>query len=323
MLIAVIAGTAAPLRADSITGTRVLCLGDSLTFGQEGNGVTWPKAFSSLNGGKVINRGHPGYIPRHITYMYFLEDCQPLTVSQLQAIPPKDAEDRINQPTISGTMTFYSDGTTVAVNQNGSPATYSWSSTSTLDDATTIKPNVVGDPSHDPLYTTGRWVRQTAIPTVTPTKPSIAVLWIGANGMEVNDVAESLTTLFAQIGTQTNHIVVIGLINRLGYPSDPAAWAPWINQCNDYIRATYPNNFIDLQAWFTSSGPYAGGGYKTTDWFPNATAQQIANDQSDQARGLVPRLVHGPTETDTHLNAIGYTIVGTLVHQFTQQHLWY
>jgi hypothetical protein len=92
-------------------------------------------------------------------------------------------------------------------------------------------------------------------------------------------------------------------------------WAGLIKQCNAYLAATYPENFIDLQAWFTSQGKYAGGGFKTRDFFPDATAQAVANDQADQARGIVPRSLR-PPEAITHLNAAGYTAIGKLVYEF-------
>lgn len=300
----------------------ILCIGDSLTKGQGGLESPWPSVLAELSGVETINRGRPGWIPRHLTYAYLLEDCTTLTTDDLRTIPPRDMEHRVHQPEINNTRLIISDGQrVVARDPNGHRATYRWDAASTAaPSATAIQPAAVGDPGHRPLINTGRWLRlDEPAPEPDPARqPRVCVVWIGANGMDRDDVMTSLReieTRFKAGGGET--FLVLGLLNRMPPSASAEAiarWASLIDACNDAMRAEYPGRFIDLQAWATATEPYSINGYKITDVFPAATPGQIVEDRADQQAGVVPRSLRPPSDK-THLNASGYTAIGRLVHQ--------
>lgn len=300
----------------------ILCIGDSLTKGQGGLESPWPSVLAELSGVETINRGRPGWIPRHLTYAYLLEDCTTLSTDDLRAIPPRDMEHRVHQPDINNTRVIIADGQRViARDPAGRRALYRWDAASTAaPSATIIRPTAVGDPDHQPLINTGRWLRlDEPAPAPDPARqPRVCVVWIGANGMDRDDVMTSLReieTRFKAGGGET--FLVLGLLNRMPPSASANAIAGWgvlIEACNDAMRAGYPGRFIDLQAWVTATGPYSTNGYDTIDIFPAATPGQIAEDRADQQAGVVPRSLRPPSDK-THLNASGYTAIGRLVHQ--------
>jgi lysophospholipase L1-like esterase len=305
----------------------ILCIGDSLTKGQGGLESPWPSVLAQLSGIETLNRGRPGWIPRHLTYAYLLQDCFTLTTDDLRVIPPLDRENRVNQPEINNTRTIIANGQRViASDAAGHRAVYRWDSSSTAaPSASVIQPEAVGNPDHLPPIATGRWLRLDETPAEVPpaNRPRICVAWIGANGMESDDVITSLHTIetrFKAGGGET--FLVLGLLNRMPPTASAksiAGWARLIDSCNAVIQADYPApaRSLDLQSWFTSSGPYLNGGYQTVAWFPQATAEEIAADRADQQAGVVPRSLRPPTDK-THLNGTGYTIVGHLVYQALQ-----
>jgi hypothetical protein len=312
----------------------ILCIGDSLTKGQGGLESPWPSVVAELSGTETINRGRPGWIPRHLTYAYLLEDCFTLTTDDLRAIPPRAMENRVHQPEINNTRTIITNGQRViASDAAGHRAAYRWDAASTAaSSSAVIQPAAVGNPDHLPLIDTGRWLRLDETPSEIPpaNRPRICVAWIGANGMESDDVITSLHEIerrFKAGGGET--FLVLGLLNRMpptasaksiaGWAKSIAGWAKLIDACNTAIQSDYPapTRSLDLQAWFTSSGPYLNTGYDITDRFPQATAEEITIDRADQKAGVVPRSVRPPTDK-THLNGTGYTLVGRLVYQALQ-----
>lgn len=302
----------------------ILCLGDSLTKGQGGLESPWPAVLAELSGVETLNRGRPGWIPRHLTYAYLLEDCATLTTADLRAIPPRELENRVHQPEINNTRTFITDGQRVtALSADGRRAIYRWDAASTATPSPdAIQPAAVGNPDHLPRIDTGRWLRlDEPAPAPRPERqPRICVVWIGANGMEADDILASLReieTRFKAGGGET--FLVLGLLNRMpptAAPSSIARWAALIDACNAAIFSAYPppSRSIDLQSWFTASGTYSENGYTITSLFPDATAEQIALDRADQRAGVVPRSLRPPTDA-THLNGAGYTAIGHLVHE--------
>ncbi|HVU07043.1 MAG TPA: hypothetical protein VHG89_00705 [Verrucomicrobiae bacterium] len=304
---------------------EVLCVGDSLTAGYGGDGVTYPGVLASAGKIGTINLGKSGYIPRHIMYYFLINESENLTIEQLKNIPPKEYENRIHQPRINALRYFFINGQVVKVLQGSNYIAYRWDEKSTVDGPNTIKPRVIGDLSNKPVFRTGRWIEEG--PTSPPKKlPPICVLEVGPNGMEVEDVSNCLTTILDSYLKQdkNRYFLVLGLVNRLNYGSSRQEienWARWIGQCNSYLKMTYPVNYCDMQAWFTSSGIYAGAGYKTRDWFPYATDQQVADDETDQRLGLMPRSLHAQI-SETHFNGIGYKCIGILVHNILKEKQW-
>ncbi|HEY9247580.1 MAG TPA: hypothetical protein VIO38_00535 [Rariglobus sp.] len=308
----------------------ILCIGDSLTKGVGGLESPWPSVLAELSGTETINRGRPGWIPRHLTYAYLLEDCFTLTTADLRSIPPRAMENRVHQPEINNTRTIIAHGQRViASDAAGHRTAYRWDAASTASpSASVIQPAAVGNPDHRPLIDTGRWLRLDEPPAEIPpaSRPRICVVWIGANGMERDDVITSLReieTRFKAGGGET--FLVLGLLNRMpptAAAKSIAGWAVLIDACNTAIQSDYPTptRSLDLQAWFTASGPYLNSGYKITDWFPQATTEEIATDRADQQAGVVPRSLR-PLTDKTHLNGTGYTVIGHLVYQALKPHL--
>lgn len=308
----------------------ILCLGDSLTRGQGGLESPWPAVLAELSDIESLNRGRPGWIPRHLTYAYLLEDCTTLTTTDLRATPPREMENRIHQPEINHTRTFITDGqrvTTLA--PDGRRVAYRWDAASTATPSPdAIQPDAVGNPDHLPRIDTGRWLRlDEPAPAPNPDRqPRICIVWIGANGMEADDLLSSLReieTRFKAGGGET--FLVLGLLNRMPPTASPAAiarWAALIDACNTAIFSAFPppSQSLDLQSWFTASGPYSENGYTITSLFPDATADQIAADRADQRAGVVPRSLRPPMDA-THLNGAGYTAIGRLVHAALRPHL--
>jgi lysophospholipase L1-like esterase len=308
----------------------ILCIGDSLTTGVGGLESPWPSVLAELSGTETINRGRPGWIPRHLTYAYLLEDCFTLTTDDLRSIPPRAMENRVHQPEINNTRTIIANGQhVIASDATGHRATYRWDAASTASpSASVIQPAAVGNPDHLPRIDTGRWLRLDEPPAEIPptNRPRICVAWIGANGMESEDVITSLReieTRFKAGGGET--FLVLGLLNRMPPAASAksiAGWAVLIDACNNAIQSDYPRptRSLDLQTWFTASGPYLNSGYKITDWFPQATAEEIAVDSADQQAGVVPRSLRPPTDK-THLNGTGYTVIGHLVYEALKPHI--
>lgn len=302
----------------------ILCLGDSLTKGQGGLESPWPAVLAELSGHETLNRGRPGWIPRHLKYAYLLEDCATLTLDDLRAIPPRELENRVHQPEINHTRTFINDGQRVTVlSPDGRRLAYRWDAASTAAPSSdAIQPDAVGNPDHRPRIDTGRWLRlDEPAPDPRPDRqPRICVAWIGANGMESADILASLReieTRFQADGGET--FLVLGLLNRMpptAAPSSIARWAALIDDCNTAIFSAYPppSRAIDLQSWFTASGSYSENGYDMIGFFPDATADQLALDRADQRAGVVPRSLRPPADA-THLNGVGYTAIGRLVHE--------
>jgi hypothetical protein len=308
----------------------ILCIGDSLTYGEGGNGVTYPTVLSSLASVPTVNLGLSGWIPRHIVYYVLLHEQPFISVEQLRGIPPSEYENRRNQPTINTLRTFLRDGQTVWVGEKGNPTgmiqQYQWDGAAATDDATTISPLAVGDASHRPYTPVGRWRIKTT-PGSGPPETQVysgIIFCIGANGMEADDIKKSLATLMKLLSPPEGHFLVLGLMNRV----DPnrrdmvlGDWAKWIGECNRSIEADYPGHLLDLQAWVTSSGIYQGRGFRTSDWVKSATPEQLALDASYQAMGILPNTLRTPGNT-THLNAIGYSIIGNLTYEWIVLHGW-
>ena len=308
------------LRADD--ANKVLCLGDSLTFGVGGDGMTWPAAFSKMSGMETVNQGNSGWIPRHEKYYFLLRDCDNLTKDELKTVPPVEMENRRYQPKINTKRSFVTEGQTVTVHDGGQWLSYRWDPNSTDDGPDVIKPNAVGDPNGKPPIPTGRWTP--AGPADPMTVPATCVIWLGANGMDVDDVSASIKEILGCYEQDpARHYVVLGLLNRAYFSDAPtvALWGGLIQKCNDSLAAAYPGNYIDLQAWFTSQGAYAGKGFQTRDWFPNATDQDVANDKADQAAGVIPRSIRAP-KASTHLNGTGYIAIASVVYHFMKEKNW-
>lgn len=310
------------------TPAPILCIGDSLTFGEGGNGVTYPGVVAARTGVPTVNLGFSGHIPRHIVYRILLQERPFVTAAQLRGIPPAEYERRKNQPGIDNLRTFLADGQTVWVREPDASAAvqYRWDATATRDDATTLKPDAVGDPAHQPAIPTGRWLRQ-AVPVGAPREaPHYAgvIFCIGANGMEADDVQRSLQTLLQLLAPPDGHFLVLGLMNRVDaakHPEMVAQWAPLIAECNSRLRDSYPDHFLDLQAWIAAPTREGQAGYRTAEWLPYAPAARAEADAADQARGLVPGSLRAPGNT-THLNGTGYTVVGTLAADWIARHGW-
>ncbi|MEJ1973921.1 MAG: hypothetical protein WDM96_16100 [Lacunisphaera sp.] len=323
-----------PARAETpaaATGVApLLCIGDSLTFGEGGNGVTYPGALAARTGIPAVNVGLSGFIPRHIVYHVLLHQLPFLSRAQLQGIPPAEYERRRNQPAIDHLRTFIAEGQTVWVKEADASVTaavqYRWDAGATADDESTIKPAVVGDASRQPLIATGRWRRVDRPSDTPPNRPVYRgiIFCVGANGMEADDIQRSLRTLLEVLAPPHDRFLVLGLMNRVDpakHPEDIAPWAGWIAECNQAIRAAYPDHYLDLQAWFATPVKAGQPGYRTRDWLKHASAAQAAADQADQARGLLPGSLRAPGNT-THLNGTGYTAIGALVDDWVAQHGW-
>jgi lysophospholipase L1-like esterase len=314
--------------ADAAGGAPILCIGDSLTFGEGGNGVTYPGALAARTGTPTVNVGLSGFIPRHIVYHVLLHLRPTLSRAQLQGIPPAEYEHRENQPAIDHLRTFILDGQTVWVkDRDAAAAPYRWDANSTLDDDTVIKPAVVGDLARKPVIATGRWCKVTG-PAGAPPAQLVyrgVVLCVGANGMEADDVRRSLHTLLEVLAPPHDRFLMLGLMNRADpakHPEDIAPWAGWIAECNQAIRLAYPDHFLDLQAWFATPVLPGQAGYRTCEWLKHASTAQVASDQADQVRGLLPGSLRAPGNT-THLNGTGYTAIGALVDEWVTQHGWF
>lgn len=316
----------------------VLCIGDSLTYGEGGNGTSWPSVLAKEGHLNAINRGRSGWIPRHLKYAFLLQDCRTLTTDELRAIPPQEYENRINQPEINNLRRLISDGQLTTVIQDGHSIVYQWDSACRQDGSHMLKPMAVENQGHKPVIPSGRWIASNKI-RPAPLNPDIWIFWIGANGMESEDLTQSLHDMLAHCG-KNPRFLVLGLINRQYPTSSPAGiarWAKLINECNNSLRSAYPDQFVDLQNWFTSSGkdkkeatdhpqaadkqPRMGTYYKTKEWFANASLAEIADDEADQRLGVVPRSLRAPKNL-THLNADGYRIIGIMVHQRLMEKGW-
>jgi lysophospholipase L1-like esterase len=303
----------------------ILCVGDSLTFGVGGGGVTYPGVLAVQTGVHTVNLGLSGFIPRHIVYHVLLHELPSLSRSQLEGIPPSEYEERKNQPEINHLRTFLIAGQTVWVKEAAGPVQYCWDPAARENDPDTIKPSAVGDPAHHPLVPTGRW-RRLATPAIACPAPKVyrgIIFCVGANGMDADDITRSLHTLLEVLAP--SRFLVLGLINRVDpdkHPEAIALWARCIAECNQALRSAYPDSFLELQPRFaapvTDTNP---GGYRTRDWFKAATAELVAHDEADQARSVLPFSLRYP-DNSTHLNATGYTIVGQLAGDWVKQHGW-
>ena len=143
--------------------------------------------------------------------------------------------------------------------------------------------------------------------------------------MEADDIQRSLRTLIEALVPPQGNFLVLGLINRAdpdNHPEAVADWARWIAECNQTLRTTYPNNFIELQPRFAAPATDSNFGYRTRDLIKTATPAQIKRDASDQALGVLPLSLRA-LENSTHLNGIGYTMVENLAYEWTLQHGWY
>ncbi len=316
-----------PMQAAEAPRPEILCLGDSITAGEGGDGTSWPCNLATLSGAYVINRGSPGWIPRHLKYQFYLQDCPTLSTAQLRSIPPRELENRLNQPKINQLRPLLKDGVTVKVRGEGAAEVtlYRWDGQCVSDGEGFLRPDAVGNPSATPPVENGRWVRKGKESTVPAAKgPDICVIWVGANGMQADDVRQTLAAFSAELRPRGTRILALGLVNRLpqGAPSEEIAnWAKWIKECNEVVQKEFPKDNLDLQAWLTASGPYAGGGYRTRDWLPQATDAEVAADLRDQAAGLMPTSLR-PKDNITHINATGYRVIASLVYEALKTRGW-
>jgi hypothetical protein len=309
--------------------TAILCIGDSLTRGAGDINTSWPMQLEELTGLKVYNRGLRGWTPRHLTYAFLLRDCDNLTVEDLLVIPPEEMENRRFQPDINNRRTMMADGQMVIVREGekGLPVVYAWDDTSTAspDGLSVVKPDVVGQADHVPPVPEGRWLRQDkpASWQRTGEMTDLCIAWVGANGMDCDEMAAALSEIEKRycLGPD-KRFFVIGLVNRQYYTASPQAIANWgrlIDACNDSIRTAYPDNHLDLQAWMTRTGPWSeSGGFRTLDWFPDATPVQVADDEADIAAGIVPRSLRAPDNV-THFSADGDRVICAVIYETLQQ----
>ncbi len=303
---------------------EILCLGDSLTAGVGGDGTSWPAELSKLSGANIVNRGAPGWIPRHLKYRFYLQDCPVLSKGQLRAIPPQEYENRIHQPQINQVRSFLEDGMQVKIrsDKSGEVEVYRWESQSLANGDGFLCPDI-----YSTTTTRGRWVRQgreISGESPSPKAAAICVIWMGANGMQADDVRQSLSEILAELHSRSIRVLVLGLVNRLPSESSPdaiASWTQWIGECNEVIQKLAPENYLDLQAWMTASGSNAGSGYRTRDWFPEATDEAVAADLRDQAAGIMPSSLR-PQSDITHINATGYRMIARLVNQALRERGW-
>ncbi len=247
--------------------------------------------------------------------MYFLTECPALTPEQLKDIPPKEYEDRINQPKINNLREFYKDGQCVVVHEEGGFSEYRWNEKSTGSGDSYIKPNAVGDPDHHPSIPVGRWVKGRSLEA--PREPSFdeCVIWFGANGMDKTDVRESLEKLTKDLVGKKTKFTIIGLVNRLpasAAEEELSSWARWIKECNDVIRENYQEHYIDLQSYLCEDNGPGGYRFDIKDWIPNASAAQMERDLAARNAKVVPDSLRNP-ENSSHFNALGYQVVASVV----------
>lgn len=306
-------------RLGGIPQAPIVCLGDSLTYGEtDGAQVNepFPLALSSILGRPVVNKGTQGYIPRHRVYDFLITDAPTVLKSDLLAIPPTQYEDRINQPETNNLRTFYTNGQQKWVH-TGTPSEstaklyqYSSSSTATPDDDTVLMPSWVGTSVNNPAYTTGRWLLQSG--TFTPTANGNLlngdiVFWLGANGMEAADTVAAARMLLRNRGPRVGRFLALTLANRQPYNADSgdiADWAEWTGAVNAALIAAFPGQIVDIAGYFLGAGDTG-----TFGAFPVADSK----DTADIAHGVLPRSIKDGSGTGTHLNQTGYSYVAAVV----------
>ncbi len=294
----------------------LLCVGDSLTYGEAEGAQTaqpYPLLVASRLGYPAVNRGTQGWIPRHRIWKLLVDDFPTVLKTDIVDIPPTQYEDRIHQPTINNLRTIYSNGKQVWVHiSTPSEATselyeYDASSTATPDGDNVLMPTWVGAGANNPQYLTGRWIKQAG--TFTPTSNNNlanydVVYWLGANGMEGDDMVYGLRLLLRNMGPRVGRYWWVSLPNRQRYDADPEVieeWSALTSAANETMNAAFPGRCIDVAGYFMARGTVGTFGcYAPAD----------ANDSSDIALGVLPRSVK---DAGTHFNALGYSHVSNFV----------
>ena len=294
----------------------IVCLGDSLTYGDDGGSQIdepYPAVLASMTGRTVINKGLNSYIPRHRVWKFLVDEAPTILKSDLLDIPPTEYEDRVYQPTTNNLRTFYADGQQIWVHEGvpseASSTLYEFDadSTATVDDDEVLMPSWVGGNKSNPEYLTGRWVKQVgdfAQTTDGNLLQSDFILWLGANGMEAEDTVSSIKMLLRNRGPRIGDWRCLTLMNRNSTGASSGTirdWTTWTTNVNEALKDNFPGRVIDIDGYFMGRGAVGKiGNYPPVD----------ATDISDIAAGIMPSSI---ANGSSHFNALGYREIANFV----------
>jgi hypothetical protein len=212
--------------------------GDSLTAGNEdGTGVTYPNVLQTLTGRPVYNGGVGGQTSSQIGVR---EGGVSTTAS------------------ISGGQIPASGGVTVTLTTGYEPVTSQGPAGGTAGTISGVHGLVTLSGS---TYTftrsaTGTPVSVTSAPFVvdTPYVGNFAIIWAGRNNSGSTTTVESDIANMVALLPSPKRFLVLGILNGNYGSTEWSGGAAYANitTINNYLAATYPNNYIDMREYLVS-----------------------------------------------------------------------
>ncbi len=267
---------------------EIICVGNSLTAGAGGGGITYPKVLATLTGLKAVNFGVGGQTSTQIAARF---GAIPILVSV-----------EGNQIPASGSVPIISKTVNILYNSGR----YMGSQKCTLS-------GIRGTISTDDL---GNWTfsRETSGEIVDcPQNTSIiveskgyendiAIFWIGRNNYyQLATVMNDIKSCVNYLKPMNKRFLVLSIINGQSEIKGSGGYNKIIS-LNDSIRAAYPDNYIDVRSSIIES-------YQPENKI----------DSTDHSNDVPPASLRYDA---IHLTGNGYTIVANKIFEIIKSKGW-
>lgn len=258
--------------------------GDSLTYGAGGGGVSWRSVFTALSGVPVVSRAVGGETSTQIASR---ANGTPLTFSVTADSIPASSTTTTTCTTSSGIPTSQSGS--VVCYYDGIRLTLSYLSGSTSN-----------------VFRSESVASDTPVPgnSLLVCEQGIAdryrkqVIWVGRNDSPPRASVESNITGIINYG-RTGKYLIVGVTNNSAEPAGSSGYTDIVN-LNARLAVAYGERFLDIRTILVNDGMARAG---------------LAPTGSDLAEIATDRIPGSLRSDSTHLNAAGYTVVGTVIYE--------
>ena len=287
---------------NAVIPIRIVCWGDSLTYS---SGALWPNEVARLTGATVVARGSSGERAEAIAYRQGALTAQVTVVGGI--IPA------------SGDVQITVAGTNFRPNQHQNPGVHKGSLAG-------VKGEILPRTSDsDPMYfrrdVSGNSVSATnPVPWVsddaTTYRDWINIIWAGRNSMQTDisssdpgnsAAAKAVAAMVANIKSHVKRFIIFPVTNGLDEGVGTPLYAS-VRAHEDYLAATYPDNFLNIRRVLIDRGLEMAG--------ITPTAQDITDRNND----TIPASLR--TDYIHHTTAAYKLVIAPAVVEFLQEKGW-
>lgn len=265
------------------TISRIVCLGNSLTAGARGDGVTYPLELQQLSGIETVNMGIGGQTSTQIAARF---GVAPIKVSAKDGIIPSEGSVEITSKSVN----ILYDSSHFQGESQGSLCGVEGKMTTDASGNWTFHRSKKGKAVVCPA-------ESVFIPKGKYSKHDFFILWLGRNNYgDTNIVLSDLKACTDKIQRLGCKFIVMTVMNG-DNPGEERGGGEYskIIKLNNLIKAEYPSQYVDIRRSVVDS-------YNSND----------DTDRKYYERDITPPSLRGDA---VHLNKTGYRLVAKILYQ--------